>query len=85
MEEMASKKHVDPGVTAAVQTGQQHGDDKGHCCRGEKTALTKCKEQNTHCIPTVWSCLKLNILCCQCFHNGYRTFNIHHIFIPQNV
>lgn len=53
MEEMPSKKHVNPGVTAAVQTGQQHGDDKGHCCRGKETALTKqCKEKNTHCIPT---------------------------------
>lgn len=30
MKEMPSKKHVDPGVTAAVQTGQQHGNDEGH-------------------------------------------------------
>lgn len=37
MEKMASKKHVDPGVTAAVQTGQQHGNDEGHCCREENS------------------------------------------------
>ena len=30
MEQVTSKEHVDPGVTAAVQTAQQHSDDKGH-------------------------------------------------------
>lgn len=32
MEQVSSKTHVDPGVTTAVQTGQQHGDDEGHGC-----------------------------------------------------
>lgn len=30
MEQVASKEHVDPGVAAAVETGQQHGDNEGH-------------------------------------------------------
>lgn len=30
MEQVTAKEHVDPGVTAAVETGQQHGDDEGH-------------------------------------------------------
>lgn len=30
MEQVASKEHVDPGVTAAVEAGQQHGDYEGH-------------------------------------------------------
>lgn len=30
MEQVTSKEHVDPGVTATVETGQQHGDDEGH-------------------------------------------------------
>ena len=30
LEQVTSKEHVDPGVTAAVETGQQHGDDEGH-------------------------------------------------------
>jgi len=30
MEQVTSKEHVDPGVAAAVETGQQHGDDEGH-------------------------------------------------------
>lgn len=29
LEEMPSKAHVDPGVAAAVEAGQQHGDDEG--------------------------------------------------------
>ena len=29
-EQVTSKKHVDPRVAAAVETGQQHGNDKGH-------------------------------------------------------
>lgn len=29
LEEVTGKEHVDPGVTAAVQAGQQHGDDEG--------------------------------------------------------
>lgn len=32
MEQVSSKAHVDPRVTTAVQTGQQHGDDEGHGC-----------------------------------------------------
>lgn len=33
LEEMPSEEHVDPGVTAAVEAGQQHGDDEGRGCR----------------------------------------------------
>lgn len=33
LEEMPSKTHVDPGVAAAVEAGQQHGDDEGRSCR----------------------------------------------------
>lgn len=37
MEEVAGKAHVDPGVAAAVQARQQHGDDEGHgCIEGQK-------------------------------------------------
>lgn len=32
MKQVSSKAHVDPGVTTAVQAGQQHGDNEGHCC-----------------------------------------------------
>lgn len=28
VEEVAREEHVDPGVAAAVETGQQHGDDE---------------------------------------------------------
>lgn len=30
LEQVAGKEHVDPGVTAAVETRQQHGNDEGH-------------------------------------------------------
>lgn len=30
LEQVTSEEHVDPGVTAAVETGQQHGYNKGH-------------------------------------------------------
>lgn len=30
LEQVSSEAHVDPGVTAAVKAGQQHGDDKSH-------------------------------------------------------
>lgn len=33
LEEMSGETHVDPGVTAAVEAGQQHGDDEGCGCR----------------------------------------------------
>jgi len=33
LEQMPSEAHVDPGVTAAVEAGQQHRDDEGHSCR----------------------------------------------------
>lgn len=33
LEQVTGKEHVDPGVTAAVEAGQQHGDDEGHGCR----------------------------------------------------
>lgn len=30
LEQVTGKEHVDPGVTAAVETRQQHGDNEGH-------------------------------------------------------
>ena len=33
LEKVAREAHVDPGVAAAVEAGQQHGDDEGHGCR----------------------------------------------------
>lgn len=30
LEQVSRKAHVDPGVAAAVEAGQQHGDDEGH-------------------------------------------------------
>lgn len=33
LEEVPGETHVDPGVTAAVEAGQQHGDDEGRGCR----------------------------------------------------
>lgn len=33
LEQMPGETHVDPGVTAAVEAGQQHGDDERHGCR----------------------------------------------------
>ena len=32
LEQVTGKEHVDPGVTAAVEAGKQHGDDEGHVC-----------------------------------------------------
>lgn len=37
LEEMPGKAHVDPGVAAAVEAGQQHGDDEGRGCRRRET------------------------------------------------
>lgn len=34
VEEVAREKHVDPGVAAAVEAGQEHGNDEGRGCRG---------------------------------------------------
>lgn len=45
VEEMPREEHVYPGVTATVETGEQHGDDEGHgCTRGhrEETQLLRC-------------------------------------------
>lgn len=33
---MPGEAHVDPGVAAAVEAGQQHGDDEGHGCRRQE-------------------------------------------------
>lgn len=30
VEQVAGEEHVDPGVAAAVEAGQEHGDDEGH-------------------------------------------------------
>lgn len=34
MEEVAREEHVDPGVAAAVEARQEHGNDEGRGCRG---------------------------------------------------
>ena len=36
LEQVPSEAHIDPGVTAAVEAGQQHGDDEGHGCRRQE-------------------------------------------------
>lgn len=33
LEEVACEEHVDPGVAAAVEAGQEHGDDESRGCR----------------------------------------------------
>lgn len=33
LEEVPGEAHVDPGVAAAVEAGQQHGDDEGRGCK----------------------------------------------------
>lgn len=33
MEEVAREEHVNPGVAAAVEAGQEHGDDESRSCR----------------------------------------------------
>lgn len=36
LEEMTGEAHVNPGVTATVEAGQQHGDNEWHgCTRGQ--------------------------------------------------
>lgn len=37
-EEVSAEDHVDPGVAAAVETRQQHGNDEGHFW-GERQAF----------------------------------------------
>lgn len=32
LEQMPGEAHVDPGVAAAIEARQQHGDDEGHGC-----------------------------------------------------
>lgn len=33
MKEVTREEHVDPGVAAAVEAGQEHGDDERRSCR----------------------------------------------------
>jgi len=35
VEEVPRVQHVDPGVAAAVEAGQEHGDDEGGGCKAE--------------------------------------------------
>lgn len=42
LEEVTSKAHVNPGVTAAVEAGQQHGDDEGRGCRRGQRETSYC-------------------------------------------
>lgn len=49
MEQVTREEHIDPGVTAAVETGQQHGYNEGHIW-GEKQrkANAWCSTGNLH-------------------------------------
>lgn len=38
VEEVPRVQHVDPGVAAAVEAGQEHGDDEGGGCKAERTS-----------------------------------------------
>ena len=38
-EQVTSKEHVDPGVTAAVEASQQHGDNEGHVWKRQVNLL----------------------------------------------
>lgn len=40
VEEVPGVEHVDPGVAAAVEAGQEHGDDEGGGCKAESTAAS---------------------------------------------
>lgn len=40
VEEVPGVQHVDPGVAAAVEAGQEHGDDEGGGCKAESTAAS---------------------------------------------
>lgn len=40
VEEVPRVQHVDPGVAAAVEAGQEHGDDEGGGCKAESTAAS---------------------------------------------
>lgn len=41
---MPGKAHIDPGVAAAVEAGQQHGDNEGHGCVWGERKVTKMKD-----------------------------------------
>lgn len=38
VEQVPRVQHVDPGVAAAVEAGQQHGDDEGGGCNAESAS-----------------------------------------------
>lgn len=40
VEEVPRVQHVDPGVAAAVEAGQEHGDDEGGGCKAESMAAS---------------------------------------------
>lgn len=61
LEQMPSEAHVDPGVAAAVEAGQQHGDDEGHGCRRQEREESYCAaatKMNQHFVFSVHFWLK---------------------------
>lgn len=50
LEKMPSKAQIDPGVTAAVEASQQHGDDERRGCRRDtaRGELLSCDNKKTH-------------------------------------
>lgn len=55
-EEVPAEDHVDPGVAAAVEAGQQHGDDEGHGCRRQEREESYCAaatKMNQHFVFSV--------------------------------
>lgn len=43
VEQVTGKEHVDPGVATAVETGQQHGNYKGHVYgKGRRRTQSRC-------------------------------------------
>ena len=61
LEKVPGEAHIDPRVTAAVEAGQQHGDDEGHGCRrreGERK-VTMCRNDKNQ--PAACFSLRYNL------------------------
>lgn len=49
LEQVSGEEHVDPGVTAAVKTGQQHGDDEGHVWEHRQRVVVSLMQTSSTC------------------------------------
>lgn len=49
LEQVSGEEHVDPGVTAAVKTGQQHGDDEGHVWGHRQRVVVSLMQTSSTC------------------------------------